>query len=227
MALPVELRQAIERLVLHTKTEVTIGKFDLVRAKERHDHWRKEVTVRFWAGSTLMRTNKQPDATKNYSIILANREISNEAREFAYRDRHFTFAGLKVMLDWLDAIGPGKKYLTHLSCEKSGHLLIPACYRHLAEAIRLQYFKITLPISVRAMIGEHIDRHYDELKRYLLARGADETESLRRLDGVHFDIGKEQMGVFDSNGVVLRTMTPELEEQCKRLIRGKLLKHFA
>lgn len=170
---------------------------------------------------------RRPITTKNYSILLVSRGISKEAREYLYRDRHFTFNGVQIMLDWLEAIGSCKKYLTHLTCEKSGHRLFPACYRQLTKVPRLQYFKINLPISVCATLDQHIRMHYEDLKHYLLARNADEAESLSRLSRIHFAIGKEQLGILDANRVPIKEMTPELEESCKEIIRGKLRKHFA
>jgi hypothetical protein len=90
----------------------------------------------------------------------------------------------------------------------------------------LQYFKINLPLTFNGTLRQHMDKHYEDLKLYLLARGADEAESLRRLDGVHFDIGPEQRGIKDSNGRVLRQMTPEIERSCLGFIRAKLQQHF-
>lgn len=231
------------------KTTITAAVLD--QAKERYKDWSTasierhiqaiptsqiqqnlDYSMKLYIGGIERRRREdskhsRPVSIKNYSIVLVSRDMSKEAKEFLYRDRHFTFTGLKTMMEWLDTIGTCKKYLTRLTCEKSGVQLLPACYSSLSKAVRLEYFKITLPVKTRATIGEHIDIHYDDLKRYLLARRATEAESLRRLDGIHFDIGSGQKDVFDAKGVVLRTMTPELEEDCKRLIRGKLRKHFA
>lgn len=165
--------------------------------------------------------------TKSYYILLANREISAEAKEYLYRNQNFIFPSLDVMLDWLSVVGPCKRYITHMTCEKSGHRLVRKCYRLLSSVDSLQYFKITLPASLRADIDEHIDTHYEELKQYLLARNADKSEALRRLNGVHFAIGKEQLGVLDANSAPIREMTPELEEACKVVMRSKLRVHFA
>lgn len=165
--------------------------------------------------------------TKSYFILLANREVSEEAKEYLYRDHNFIFPSLDVMFDWLDRIGPCKRYVTHMTCEKSGHRVIRECYRRLSSLDSLQYFKITLPASLRAPIEEHIDKHYDELKHYLLVHNANESESRRRFYGIHFAIGKEQLGVLDIDGVPYREMTRELERWCKKRILGKLREHFA
>jgi hypothetical protein len=49
---------------------------------------------------------------------------------------------------------------------------------------------------------------------------------LRRLDTVYFDIGPSQRSVLDSNGEPYKTMTPELNDWCRRRIRNRLLKQF-
>lgn len=104
--------------------------------------------------------------------------------------------------------------------------MIADCYELLADAVRLQSFEITLPSSFRASLDDHMEKHWNGLKHYLLAPGVDRKESLRRLDTVHFRIGPSQTGILNSEGDPMKEMTRERQEACKTKLCGKVLDHF-
>ena len=226
MKLPLELRQSIYKMVLGNKTAITITAKKLECARTHYKLVKastRRLSYRVSSVSSLQNALLESDTC---SLLLTTRAISAEAIEFLYRGRHFTFPGIAIMVDWLSDIKECRKYVTHITCEKSGHRLTRACYVQLVHAVRLQYFKINLPLTFNGTLREHMDKHYRDLQIYLLARGADEAESLRRLDCIHFDIGPDQRGVRDNNGLVLRQMTPDMERSCKAFIRAKLQKHY-
>lgn len=252
--LPLELRQRVYELVLGDKDETSITKRTLHKSGQRHTQWSWSVlkhqietspqselkqglersmamelrNLKYSTGAgEPLKLDDVLLTTKSYSMLLVNREISKEAKEFLYRGRHFIFPSSDVMFEWLDLIGSCKRFITHMTCEKSGHRVLRECYQRLKTIDRLQYFKITLSASLRAPLAEHITKHYAELKHYLLAQNADQVESLRRLHCIHFAIGKDQQGVLTHDGTPYKDMTPELEEWCKERIRHKVLRHFA
>jgi hypothetical protein len=102
-----------------------------------------------------------------------------------------------------------------------------ACYRQIVDATHLERFSVTLPGSQPEHLGKHIDKHWDAMSRYLLAGGADETESLRRVGNLHFAVGKSQRSVLSSRGEPITFITLELNEWCRDRIRGLARKHFA
>lgn len=128
--------------------------------------------------------------------------------------------------DWLHRIGSCRQYLTRLTISKSGANLIGDCYELLADAGSLQLFEITLPSNLRASLDEHMDKHWEGLKHYLLAHGVDRKESLLRLDTVQFRIGPSQNGILNSEGDPMKEMTPERQQLCKTKLRGKVLEYF-
>jgi hypothetical protein len=213
-------------MALGTGTGITITAKKLERIRERCKVHKNLASFAFFCASKGLPLPDADAPPTSYSLILTTRAINAEAKEFLYHGRYFTFPGIANLLGWLSDIKDSKKYVTHITCEKSGHRLTRACYSQLADAVRLQYFKINLPLTFNGTLREYMDKHYQDLKLYLLARAADEAESLRRLDGIHFDIGPEQRGVTDLNGLVLRHMTPDMEKACKAFIRAKLQKHF-
>jgi hypothetical protein len=160
-------------------------------------------------------------------MLLVNRALGAEAKEFLYRDREFNCTSAKRLGPWLDTIGDSKRYLTSLVVSGSSNKQSVRCYRQLAHAIRLQRFSITLPGSRSTSLVDHIDNHWDAVSRYLLASGIDQTESLRRVGILHFAVGKSQRSVLASNGAPITFITAELNEWCRDRIRAHVRRHFA
>lgn len=170
---------------------------------------------------------KKPDNIAVYSMLLVNRALGAEAKEFLYRDRVFNFTAMGVLDTWLKTIGDSKRYLTSLAVGLCTAKQSIACYRRIADATYLQRFSVTLPGSQPDPLVKHIDKHWDAMSRYLLAEGADQTESLRRVGNLHFAVGKSQRSVLSSRGEPITFITLELNEWCRDRIRGHVRKHFA
>lgn len=202
--LPLELRQNIYKLLFPSDNPINIS------AKYKK-HNKEE-----WYNSP-----------RNYSILLVNRAIGAEVKEFLYRPQHFVFNGTTTLMSWLNTIGSCRKFLSRLTVSKSGHLLIPKCYKLLCDATRLQYLKITLPSSRHASLEDHIDAHWKDLSPYLLAHLSDHEECLRKLDCIEFDVGPASHAVTNSHGRPINEMTVELQDWCKARIRGHLWELFA
>lgn len=171
--------------------------------------------------------NHKPDNIRVYSMLLVNRALGAEAREFLYRDRVFNVNAMGVLDTWLKSIGDSKCYLTSLAVGMSTVKQSIACYRQLADATHLQRFSVNLPGSQPGPLHKHIDKHWDAMSRYLLAGGADQTESLRRVGNLHFAVGKSQRSVLSSKGEPITFITLELSEWCRDRIRGHVRKHFS
>jgi len=171
--------------------------------------------------------NHKPDNIRIYSMLLVNRVLGAEAKEFLYRDRTFHFTAMGTLDAWLKSIGASKRYLTSLTVGMSTAKQSIACYRHIVDATHLQRFSVTLPGSQPDPLGKHIDKHWDAMSRYLLAGGADQTESLRRVGNMHFAVGKSQRSVLSSRGEPITFITLELNKWCRDRIRGHVRKHFA
>ncbi|KAM0713601.1 hypothetical protein Q7P37_010563 [Cladosporium fusiforme] len=195
--LPPELRQQIYRLVLPAGESIYIF----------GDWFRRRIV-------------------RKAAILIVSHTIHDEAVEFLYRPHQFSFRSAGAFSAFLCRIGPGRKYLSHLTVMKSGHRQIEDCYINLSFVKRLQYFKIALPGSLKASLAEHIDRHWEDMSFYLLADQADHAESLRRLAIVHFDVGRTTKGTLDSDGQPIREMTEERQEWCRARLRELLREHF-
>jgi hypothetical protein len=119
-------------------------------------------------------------------------------------------SSMGMLNDWLDNIRSSRQHLRRLTISKSGVNIIGNCYRLLADAVSLQFFEITLPSAARATLDGHMERHWEGIKLYLLARGIDRKESLRRLDVVHFRIGPSQNCILTAEGDAMREMTRKI-----------------
>jgi hypothetical protein len=135
-------------------------------------------------------------------------------------------SSMGMLNDWLDNIRSSRQHLRRLTISKSGVNIIGNCYRLLADAVSLQFFEVTLPSAARATLDGHMERHWEGIKLYLLARGIDRKESLRRLDVVHFRIGPSQNCILTAEGDAMREMTRERQESCRTKFRGKILDYF-
>lgn len=238
--LPVELRQSIYKLLFTPVVQITGGSLD--RATRRYegralhargnisrDEVRNRFGSRMYYASEIITDlqNHKPDNIRVYSMLLVNRALSAEAKEFLYRDRTFNFTAMGTLDTWLKSIGVSKRHLTSLTVGMSSAKQSIACYRHIVDATHLQRFSVTLPGSQPEPLRKHIDKHWDAMSRYLLAGGADQTESIRRVGILHFTVGKSQRSVLSSTGEPITFITLELNEWCRERIRGLVRKHFA
>jgi len=130
------------------------------------------------------------------------------------------------MTVFMERIGKAKEFLTKITIDRSGTLIAAKFNRQLIGAQRLQRFSICLSVNFKGTLQAHIDNHYEALGIYLLAHGADEAESLTRLKKITFTVGASQSGVTNVSGKPIRLITPEMNESCRRQIRGLLRKHF-
>lgn len=237
--LPVELRQSIYKLLFTPAVQITGGSLD--RATRRYegralhargnisrDEVRNRFGSRMYYASEIITDlqNHKPDNIRVYSMLLVNRALGAEAKEFLYRDRTFNFTAMGTLDTWLKSIGISKRYLTSLTVGMSSAKQSIACYRHIVDATHLQRFSVTLPGSQPEPLRKHIDKHWDAMSRYLLAGDADQTESLRRVGNLHFTVGKSQRSVLSSTGEPITFITLELNEWCRERIRGLVRKHF-
>jgi hypothetical protein len=237
--LPIELRQSIYKLLF--TPVVQINGWTVETATRRYEDRalqtigisRDEIKKRFgnrkyYASDLLSNLQSyKPDNIRVYSMLLVNRALGAEAKEFLYRDRRFKFTAMGILDAWLKSIGDSKRYLTSLTVASSTVKQSIACYRQIVDATHLERFSVTLPGSQPEHLGKHIDKHWDAMSRYLLAGGADETESLRRVGNLHFAVGKSQRSVLSSRGEPITFITLELNEWCRDRIRGLARKHFA
>lgn len=206
--LPLEIRQRVYKILFPQKDVVSIDRC-------------RTSTSRVWVDMQWCRYTPRETA-----ILSVNRAINAEAIEYIYRPTRFTSASMANLNDWLATIGSCRKHLTHVTIVKSGHNMTDRCYTLLADAVSLQSFEITLPGSLRATLDEHIERHWESLKNYLLAYGVNRAESLRRLDTVRLKIGPAQNGILNPDGDPMKEMTEARHDFCKTKIRGKVLEHF-
>ena len=160
------------------------------------------------------------------SLLLVDRATSNEAQEFLYKKQHFVFAAMGDMTVFMERISKAKDFLTKITVDRSGTLMAAICYRQLTGAQSLQRFYICLSVNFKSTLQAHVDKHYEALGIYLLAHGADEAESLTRLEKITFTVGASQSGVTNVSGKPIRPITPEMNGSCRRQIRGLLRKHF-
>lgn len=237
--LPIELRQSIYRLLFTPVVQITGGVLD--RAKMRYEdralqtkgmireQLKHRAANRMYYLSDIINDlqSHKPDNVRVYSMLLVNRALGAEAKEFLYRDRAFNFTAMGTLDTWLKSIGDSKRYLTSLMVGMSTAKQSIPCYRQLAGANHLRRFSVTLPGAQAGSLREHIDRHWDAMSRYLLARGTNQTESLRRVGNLHFAVGKSQRSVLSSTGEPITFITLELNEWCRERIRGHVRKHFA
>jgi len=206
--LPLELRQRVYKLLFPPRSKLSL------------DHVYYSNDYHMQNGRWCRRPSR---AT---SMLRVNRAINAEAVEFLYRPPHFVSSSMSTLNAWLAKIGSCRQHLTRLTISKSGHNMVGECYELLADAVHLRFFEITLPSSLRASLDEHMEKHWEGLKHYLLAPGVNRKESLRRLDTVQFRIGPSQTGILNSEGDPMKEMTRERQEACKTKLRGKVLDHF-
>jgi hypothetical protein len=203
--LPIELRQRIYKLLFPPQDIVSLDSLTI-----RRDYIRQDQKFR----------------SRKTAILRVNRAINAEVIGFLYHPSHFVSSAMGMLNDWLDNIGSSRQHLRRLTISKSGVNIIGNCYRLLADAVSLQFFEITLPSAARTTLDEHMERHWEGLKLYLLAHGIDRKESLRRLGVVHFKIGPSQNCILTAAGDAMREMTQERQESCRTKFRGKILDHF-
>lgn len=216
--LPLELRQAIYKLVFRTGEDVSIDSRlfrDMGDRQTLASKYRTPVIV-------------SPRNAPRYSLVLANHMISEEATEFLYSGRHFVFGTTANLKNWLKMIGDCAKFVTSLEVRRTGAQQTSHVYLQLSAATNLRYLCITLPLSPSSdTLDVHIDKHWSHLKHFLLASYASEAKAMARLDAIHFRVGKEQGGVLGSDGKPMRAITSAKNAWCRERIRGHLRKHFA
>lgn len=210
--LPLELRQRIYKLLFPLRRTVSL------------DHVSHGINYTYYSQDGSW--SRRPPPTRKTSILCVNRAINAEAVEYLYRPTHFTSSSMNSLNTWLEKIGSCRQHLTRLTITKSGQNMISDCYELLADAVRLQYFEVTLPSTFRASLDEHMEKHWGGLKNYLLASGVNRKESLRRLDTVHVRIGPSQMSILNSEGDPMKEITRERQEACKTKLRGKVFDYF-
>ncbi|KAF2772245.1 hypothetical protein EJ03DRAFT_348633 [Teratosphaeria nubilosa] len=163
--------------------------------------------------------------SKKCSILRTSREIFCEARPFLFR-REFNFSSMQQSNSFLRQIRPNLQFITKITVLKSGTNALRECYQQLIGAARLKNFSVCLPANFKGTIAEHIAKHWEALRIYLLANGSDEEESKRRLQKISFMVGRSQTSVTTNKGVVLRFITPDTNAQCRKKIETYIERHF-
>jgi hypothetical protein len=159
-------------------------------------------------------------------LLQVNRTISFEAKQVLWQSQHFIVDSMTAGLAFLKgAQHASRKYITRLTVRKTVPRQSADFYKMLEISTQMRSLTLAFP-SKRLSLGEHIDKYYECLMSYVAPKGADRKGALRRLDTVYFDIGPSQRSVLDSKGEPYKTMTPELNDWCRRRIRNRLLKQF-
>ena len=162
------------------------------------------------------------------NVLLINRQFGGEARGFLYRDHQFIFDAMSDFCRFMRTIRrSGAKFLTHITVRESGFSMQADCYTFLKAATTLKTYKVTFCFKHKGSISSHVDKHYADMKIWLLHGGVGLEGALERLRKVTFDIGASQQGVLDNrNGAVIKVITPELNRLCLQWIGRHLRMHF-
>ena len=159
-------------------------------------------------------------------LLRVNKAITQEATEFLYTDQDFVFDELRTFVYFLRRLTFQKRWLTHITVERSHKNHLKECYTDLQELPRLETFKMPFSTSPKHTLIEHAKVHWDCLKICLLAKGANRTEASMRLGKISFLIAENQHNVRDDSGKVLRDLTPQHIRTCKDGIERLLDEYF-
>lgn len=160
------------------------------------------------------------------SLLLSNRAICTEAREFLYSHLHFSFGAMNNFIVFMERIGDAKRFLTRLTIERSGTNLTTQAYQMLSQTARLRTLTITLPSYFKGTLKDHLNKHWESMKIFVFADAASQEESKRRLNIVTFRVGHEQKSVLGEDGQAIKLITPELNGYCKEFLGKKLEAHL-
>ncbi|KAI6794222.1 hypothetical protein KC363_g4889 [Hortaea werneckii] len=223
--LPAELRQMVyERLFCRHCTV----KFRAFIGHEQNEIWHHsnedrppQPRKRERGGPNLHRPEP-----RCMSLLMTSKPIYTEASPFLYNGHNFFFQNMNHFNSFVQELGTSARFLTSALVAKSGTRLTECCYTLLNQLDSLQNITITLPAVPTERLPVHIEKQWEHAKLFLLSAGVDEKESIRRLDLITFRVGPTQRNVLGSDGKVIKVITAELNEACKKYLKMKIDRHF-
>ncbi|KAI7559905.1 hypothetical protein D0869_13407 [Hortaea werneckii] len=223
--LPPELRQMVyERVFCRScTTTVSAGKEigELNWQRSSNNHTTGQLAKRQGVHPLLPRPEP-----RFMSLLMTNKLIYTEARPFLYDGHDFDFYSMALFNSFVQKLGTSARFLKSALVAKGGVTRTARCYTLLNQLEKLQNITVTFPVRPVDHFFAHVEKHWEHAKLFLLSAGVDEEESKRRLGLITFRVGPTQRNVLGSDGKVIKVITAEMNEVCKRYLMKKIKRHF-
>ncbi|KAI7541441.1 hypothetical protein KC331_g8568 [Hortaea werneckii] len=217
-SLPAELRQMVYERVFCRDCTISMK-----YARWHHSNSTCPQSTPYRQSVSFISTRSKP---RYISLSMTNKLIYTEAIPFLYKGHDIVFNSMNQFNDFVQFLGLSARFLTSAMITKSGSKLTERYYTLLNQLESLQKITITLPAVPTERLLVHIEKHWEHAKLFLLSAGVDEEESKRRLSLITLRVGPTQRNVVGSDGKVIKVITAEINEVCKRYLMQKISKHF-
>lgn len=217
-SLPAELRQMVYERVFCRDCTITMKD-----ARWHHSNSTCPQPPPHRQSVSFISTRSKP---RYISLLMTNKLIYTEAIPFLYEGHNIVFNSMNQFNEYVQYRGLSARFLTSAMITKSGPKLTERCYTLLNQLESLQRITITLPAVPTEHLLVHIEKQWEHAKLFLLSAGVDEEESMRRLGLITFRVGPTQRNVLGSDGKVIKAITAEMNEVCKRYLMKKIQRHF-